>query len=612
LNLHESYLASTSSYGDGERIPRANGRLRQSRPEYNPRPMVLERERALQLLRAGPEGVREWNALRNTPCELPELTGAHLGGRDLRSANLSGLDLRGADLEGADLQGANLELTKLEGANLTRANLADAVVMADLSRARLTEATLTKANLSYAVLHQAHIDHTNLNGAVLEKAQLEDADLSGATLDGAKLTEAVLARANLTNATIRWADLTRANLANARLEDAVLNESDLTEADLGGANLVGAYLFATCLARTTLRKAILKGAQLDGAELQGADLSSAQLQEVSLRGARIGGANLERADLSDANLSAAQLVAAHLRFALLVRADLRDANLTSTDFFGADLEGADLYRSCLDEASFVHARLEGTNLSSISAQRTSFGHALLLQTRILASDIGDAHGLETCSHTGPSHLDLQTLRRCGWRLPPTFLRGCGLADWEIEAAKLHDAALTPNERSEITYEMIRLQVGQPIQVNPLFISYSHEDGSFVDHMCSALDTAGIRYWRDTKDGTSGRIDKVLERAMTLNPTVLLVLSQASVRSDWVAFEIDAATKLARKLNRDVLCPVTLDTSWRSAENLSGQHRVQLEKYMVLDFGNWQESRNFKARFAKLIEGLGLHYPSGAT
>jgi uncharacterized protein YjbI with pentapeptide repeats len=65
--------------------------------------------------------------------KLPDFSGLHLRGADLREwrldgarfrqANLSGADLRGADLTGADLQGANLTGADLRGTRLAGVDL---------------------------------------------------------------------------------------------------------------------------------------------------------------------------------------------------------------------------------------------------------------------------------------------------------------------------------------------------------------------------------------------------------------------------------------------------------------------------------------------------------
>ena len=79
------------------------------------------------------------------------LSGANLGGADLRSADLSGAYLSGANLGGADLRSADLS-----GANLGGANLRSA----DLSGANLGGAYLSGANLGGAYLSGANLDKT--------------------------------------------------------------------------------------------------------------------------------------------------------------------------------------------------------------------------------------------------------------------------------------------------------------------------------------------------------------------------------------------------------------------------------------------------------------------
>jgi hypothetical protein len=110
-----------------------------------------------------------------------------------------------------------------------------------------------------------------------------------------------------------------------------------------------------------------------------------------------------------------------------------------------------------------------------------------------------------------------------------------------------------------------------------------------------LDQKGVRYWRDIKDATVGRLDKVIERGVSLNPTVLLVLSEHSVESDWVEYEVDKTVELSKKLQRDVLCPIALDKSWLDWSRMSGNLRTQIKKYNVLDFGAHANEKAVHAR-----------------
>ena len=94
--------------------------------------------------------------------------------------------------------------------------------------------------------------------------------------------------------------------------------------------------------------------------------------------------------------------------------------------------------------------------------------------------------------------------------------------------------------------------------------------------------------------------------MRLNPTVLLILSEHSIKSDWVEHEVRTARELEKEMGRDVLCPVALDDSWKDSP---WPKRVmeQVMEYNILDFSAWKDDGKFGSTFNKLIDGLGLFY-----
>lgn len=290
-------------------------------------------------------------------------------------------------------------------------------------------------------------------------------------------------------------------------------------------------------------------------------------------------------DLHDANLSGTNLAGANLRGANLAGASLSSANLE-----GADLEGADL-----GEVLLRWATLDGTNLHM----------ARLCETMFVAVDLSKTKSLEACIHIGPSSLDHRTLQRSG-RLPLAFLQGCGLSDWEIEAAKLHEPALTSEQITDIVNRIDDLRSTRPIQTHKLFISYSHADSVFIEHMQRHLNERGIRYWHDEHDAPAGPLENIVGGAIRDNPTVLLVLSENSVRSDWVEYEAQMARELEKELRRHVLCPVALDKSWEIC-GWSAILRNQIKKYNVLDFSGWQEPAVFEGMFRRLLSGIHLFY-----
>ena len=329
------------------------------------------------------------------------------------------------------------------------------------------------------------------------------------------------------------------------------------------------------LVRPNLRRANLREANLSGADLNGANLNGANLRGADLRGAILSGANLSGANLSRA---------------YLIRANLSGANLRGADLSRANLSGADLFEAALRGAALSGAALSGAALS---------------ETIIANVDLSNVAGLDKINHSGPSTIDHRTLANSG-ELPDVFLRGVGLQDWQIENAKLLQPGLSNAEINDIIYRVYDLRAHQAIQISPLFISYSHANSSFVDIIDKKLVDKGVRFWRDIHDMKAGKMEKQVDRAMQLNQTVLLVLSEESVNSDWVELEATKARRLEKELGKDVLCPIALDGAWKSC-NWNERLRLQIEKYNILDFSGWADEEVFSRQFTKLLDGLDIFY-----
>jgi uncharacterized protein YjbI with pentapeptide repeats len=306
--------------------------------------------------------------------------------------------------------------------------------------------------------------------------------------------------------------------------------------------------------------------------------------------------DLSKADLMCNNLRGANLTEALLHEAQLGGTILCEANLYAADISFANLDGTDLYRVHLFRADLRRAILFETN----------FFNAVLGSTLLVDLDLSETIGLDNISHLCPSQLSTETLLRSKGRIPEKFLRGCGLSEWEVESAKLYRPGLSSKETDDILYRIHDLRVGQALQINPLFISYSHKDSAFVDKVENHLDEKGIRFWRDIHDATAGRLEKVVDRAMRMNPTVLLVLSENSVKSDWVEHEAREARELEKELGRDVLCPVALDDAWEDCK-WPERLREQIMEYNILDFSKWKDEGEFEKKFRKLVDGLDLFY-----
>ncbi len=181
----------------------------------------MNREEALQLLRAGKPGIEEWNAYRASGSEIPFLSAA---------------DLRGANLVGADLRFASFGLARLDGADLTDADLSGASLrQADLFQGVLEGATITNADLRAVDAARCTFAGANLSGTDLTGGDFGKSDFRGANLHGANLMGADFGRADLRGVDFREAHLIGTTFVGANFSKALFGGTVLA-CGLAGVN----------------------------------------------------------------------------------------------------------------------------------------------------------------------------------------------------------------------------------------------------------------------------------------------------------------------------------------------------------------------------------------
>jgi hypothetical protein len=350
---------------------------------------------------------------------------------------------------------------------------------------------------------------------------------------------------------------------------------DLSEGDLAGAKLVVANLIRARLFR----------ANLSGADLSAANLSWADLNGAHLVGADLGGANLSRAHLIGANLGGASLGRANLREARLVGTIFRDAVLANTDLNSADLTYADL-----SGAHFRSADLTWANLYLAKLIDVDFTEAVAARTNFADIDLSTAKGLETIQHNGPSTIGIDTIYKSRGKIPEAFLRGCGAPD------------------EFIAY--IGSMVGRPIEFFSCFISYSTKDQEFAERLHADLQAKGVRCWFAPHDVKGGeKLDEQIDKAIRLHDKLLLILSNHSIKSEWVKTEIAKARNREVKERKRVLFPVRLVAfgrlrKWEYFDADIGKSSArEIREYFIPDFSNWKDHDSYQTAFQRLVKDL---------
>ncbi|HET6978950.1 MAG TPA: toll/interleukin-1 receptor domain-containing protein [Pyrinomonadaceae bacterium] len=346
-----------------------------------------------------------------------------------------------------------------------------------------------------------------------------------------------------------------------------LSEADLSQADLRWVNLIGGDLYFANLSVADLRWANLSGGDLRWASLNGADLRLADLSVADLSVADLSRANLGRADLGRANLSLA---------------DLRWTNLS-----WANLSEANLHRANINEANLRQANLSGANLSEAELSGT-----WLFSTIFADNDLSATKGLETVTHFGPSTLGVDTLFKSNGKIPEVFLRGVGVPD------------------NFITLVSSIISGTRPGPFHSCFISYSHRDEQFLQRLHARMRDEQLQVWYAPEDMKSGRkLHEEIFSAIQTHDKLLLVLSESSMKSEWVITEIRRARKVEREENRRKLFPIRLVDfeaiqKWECFDADSSKDlAVELREYYIPDFSNWKNHDAFEAEFSKLLRDL---------
>jgi len=352
-----------------------------------------------------------------------------------------------------------------------------------------------------------------------------------------------------------------------------LRAADLSGAELTGGNFEGANLEEANLKNANLRKANFERADLTGAHLQRAQLRSANLEAAKLYGtdflkARLIGANLQRTDLRRANLAGAHL---------------GGANLSGTDLRETNLGAADLLEANLDEADFSGVHISGVNFSEATLRSTNLSNAVIHSATFGDNDLSTVKGLATVCHIGPSTIGIDTLFRSDGKIPEVFLRGAGVPE------------------DFITF--LPSLIGSSTDFYSCFISYSHEDEEFSRHLHLRMRGENLRVWYAAEHMKGGKkLHEEIFRAIQAHDKLLLVLSENSMKSEWVKTEIRRARKVEREENRRKLFPIRLIDfgtieKWECFDADSGKDLgVEVREYYIPDFSNWKDHDSFELEF----------------
>jgi hypothetical protein len=187
-------------------------------------------------------------------------------------------------------------------------------------------------------------------------------------------------------------------------------------------------------------------------------------------------------------------------------------------------------------------------------------------------------------HRGPSTVGIDTIYRSKGQIPEVFLRNAGVPEPFIVQMKALVGAM------------------EPIQFYSCFISYSSNDEDFVERLHADLLSKGVRCWFAAEDLKIGdRFQQSIEESIRVYDKVMIVMSEASVKSRWVEREVNAARERKDRETKPVLFPIRIDDAVMNAPQPWAAD-VRRTRH-IGNFCDWHQHPAYRTAFDRLLRDL---------
>lgn len=172
-----------------------------------------------------------------------DLSGAVLGGVELKNLTSAGAVLRKTDLSGADLSHSLLIFPNFYRATMYSTSIHNTVFLGgDLVRTNFNEADLSKSALIGVEAREANFENANLRETVLVRANLQDTNFTNANLANARLASSDVSGADFTEADLSGARAYKVDWSKAKVPPAVIPEPMLNLPNWAWAIVVGSFV----------------------------------------------------------------------------------------------------------------------------------------------------------------------------------------------------------------------------------------------------------------------------------------------------------------------------------------------------------------------------------
>jgi hypothetical protein len=171
-------------------------------------------------------------------------------------------------------------------------------------------------------------------------------------------------------------------------------------------------------------------------------------------------------------------------------------------------------------------------------------------------------------------------------------------------------AVDPTGKLSFHDTSIILTKTRPAYFYSCFISHSFADEQFALKLSKALSAKGVKTWLSQKDVLGGmKLHEQLKAGIRQMDKLLLVLSEASIKSNWVGTEVLEARQRERLERMSILFPIRLvDYAKLSELELFDADEGrdlgrEIRQFFINDFSGWQDDTLFEAELNRLLQAL---------
>lgn len=136
----------------------------------------------------------------------------------------------------------------------------------------------------------------------------------------------------------------------------------------------------------------------------------------------------------------------------------------------------------------------------------------------------------------------------------------------------------------------------------IFISYSMNDEKFAKRLYRDLENNGIRCWMAGEDLKVGEpIREAIDAQIRSRDKVIVIMSKASVQSEWVADEVEAAIEEEQIKGNIILLPIRLDEAVLDTRE-DWAAKIKRRRH-IGDFSGWQDENTYNRAFERLVRDI---------